>query len=792
MMDRARESALEQPASTDRWWDILAALILLGALTTAASRLYVTEWIEDLGMTQTVVFLGLLVGLALGQSRFSRRWVIVLALGYSVVLVFWQMGLTIHGDVPWMTRLAKLSGRLIFAIVKTFQQQPVRDPLLFLFLMLSLFWGLSLHSGYTFARHGQPWRATLPTGLAILIIHWYDRFVANRVWILGIYLFLSLLLVARAFYLRHRQRWEKARIQMPPYVGMDFARIALPIIVLVVLFSWTIPAVAEALPAAQQTWRKVIQPWYSVRDRLSNAFASLSGPVAAETYEYYGSYLPLGFGVDLTDAVLMTVEAPPRPPGSPPYYWRARVYDSYGSRGWNSTFSVTQLITSTIPVLGDIELEGRRTVSFTFQSAIPIATIYAAPQPIGVSHPVYVDLTLNPDDTVDLSAIHATPPLRADSIYRVQSVLSNVTVAQLREAGADYPQWVTDRYLSLPDSVSARTRELAIELSQGQETPYDVAETITQYLREAITYNATLSENPPSGQDPIDWFLFEQREGFCNYYASAEVIMLRSLGIPARLSAGFAQGDRNAGSNIYTVRQLHNHAWPEVYFPGLGWIEFEPTVSQPPIVRPTGSDETETDEGDRDAIDVQEGRDRLEDRLEELLGIGEEATPEEPATVPDQGPGATPLIVVGILGVGIGVLVWRVRRRQGMPPLPTLLENGFRRFGLEPPRVLNRWSRRTVLQPLERAYLELNRSLRLMGSAPASSDTPAERAAALARLIPETLIPGRRLLEQYHATAYGREPGDPFIAQHAGRRIRQATARALIQRYTPDRLKRMR
>ena len=104
-----------------------------------------------------------------------------------------------------------------------------------------------------------------------------------------------------------------------------------------------------------------------------------------------------------------------------------------------------------------------------------------------------------------------------------------------------------------------------------------------QYLRENIEYSDTVP-NPPRNKDRLEWILFEHKKGYCVYYASSEVLMLRSLGIPARMAVGFAQGDAEDGT--YTVRRLNAHAWPEVYFPGIGWVEFEPTASQPSLDRP--------------------------------------------------------------------------------------------------------------------------------------------------------------------------------------------------------------
>jgi transglutaminase-like putative cysteine protease len=94
---------------------------------------------------------------------------------------------------------------------------------------------------------------------------------------------------------------------------------------------------------------------------------------------------------------------------------------------------------------------------------------------------------------------------------------------------------------------------------------------------------------PPFGADVLAWFLLDYKRGYCNYSATAEVILLRSAGIPARLVVGFSQGERAPGQrNVLTVKQNDAHAWPEVYFPGIGWVEFEPTTSLEGITRPSG------------------------------------------------------------------------------------------------------------------------------------------------------------------------------------------------------------
>ena len=96
----------------------------------------------------------------------------------------------------------------------------------------------------------------------------------------------------------------------------------------------------------------------------------------------------------------------------------------------------------------------------------------------------------------------------------------------------------------------------------------------------------------PQGVDPIDVFLFSDRQGFCNHFATAEVLLLRSIGIPARLAIGFAEGEYDEISDLYVVRIKDTHAWPEVYFADYGWVIFEPTTNQVPLVyEPSPADE---------------------------------------------------------------------------------------------------------------------------------------------------------------------------------------------------------
>lgn len=769
------------PARASRWWDAPAAGLLLAALLTAASRLTVTGWTGHLNIIQALTFLGVLAGLALGQSIFSSRQAAFFALAYGLFAVPWRLCLTlarISEDALWSDRLINLVSRLNDALGQVARQEDVQDPVIFLLSMSGLFWVLSLHAGYTLTRRAHPWRVILPAGLTLLVIHTYDSLLVNHTWFLAAYLFFALLLLARLIYLRRRARWRQNHVFLSSYVDVDIARVTLQVTVLLLLLAWIAPVpTTTALFSVQSVWQRVTRPWLIARARLDDIVASLQGQ-AGGAYDFYGENLLLGRGSELSDDLLLSVEAQPSPSWRPRYYWRARIYDHYADGQWSTTIvSATQSVTPEHFFPG---MEERRTATFTITAAAPILALYVPPQPMWISHPAWVDLAYNPDGAVDMVALRANPPLRSGETYRVRSSLSAVTVAQLRAAGTDYPAWVAGRYLQIPTSITPRVRELASGLDD--DNPYDVAAAITTYLRGYIHYSETISSPRPSDQEPLDWFLFDLREGHCIYYASAEVIMLRFLGIPARLAVGFAEGERQPGTDTYLVHQRDAHAWPEVYFPGLGWIEFEPTASQSPLYRPLNENRPGAATSFPGPGGL--GRDPWEDHLEEIeMPRGGSMSAPPDAAFPDSrlmaAFGASLLALV----LALILLVWRKRRPRALPPFfPTLLEKGLRRFDLQPPAFLQRWLLHATLPRLARAYLELNYALARLRAPPNPADTPAERAQALSRLLPEAAGPVRRLLAEYHATAYSPRPGNLHVAQQAGRDIRALSWRAALRR----------
>ena len=179
----------------------------------------------------------------------------------------------------------------------------------------------------------------------------------------------------------------------------------------------------------------------------------------------------------------------------------------------------------------------------------------------------------------DVEAVFSQERIAEGDSYAVTGLTSTASPDQLRAAGDAYPRWVTERYLELPGTVTDRTRQLAADLAAGQGNAFDTAETVEDYVRSTIVYNEEI-DPPPADQDVVDYVLFDSQEGYCEYYASAMAVLLRLQGIPARVVGGYYPAPFDPEQGGYLYREKNAHLWVEAFFPGYGWIPFEPTANR--------------------------------------------------------------------------------------------------------------------------------------------------------------------------------------------------------------------
>jgi transglutaminase-like putative cysteine protease len=459
-------------------------------------------------------------------------------------------------------------------------------------LVIGLLWGLTLWllagwAAWMVRRRSAALPALLP-GTALLA--WASFFTNSRQSLIPLLLVGAELVALQVIqsYQSSRRHWLSAGLTgidiLPGPVGL-----ALGLSLVLVIVGALTPSIS-----IKQTAESIDTMFAARNDRLARSLGlqptprALVGQDLSASSTIYNSH-NVGAGPKLSPDVVMTVAVDGYQPipetatvlgnltGSPiRYYWRSQTFDHYLGYGWTVTTDRTAGLEADQPLSpgqqtlpGDFLLVTQHvTRNPQGQAVLVTGELLALDQPATVTW-------RSPDDFVGA--------ITQSNSYIAESRVSLVTVETLRQAGSDYPQQIRQYYLQLPDELPARVRNLAFEITANQADPYDKAAAIEAFLRQ---YPYTLEvPAPPAGRDLADYFLFDLQQGYCDYYASTMVVLARAVGIPARLVLGYSRGSYDAVNGTFIVRADNAHAWVDVYFPGDGWIEFEPTANQPEITR---------------------------------------------------------------------------------------------------------------------------------------------------------------------------------------------------------------
>lgn len=551
-----------------------------------------TGWTRQLNIV-TLVGLGvILIGVMLARSILPAVIAHLFSLIIGLAWTFWVTSRLLPQHYTWLERWENLVIRLNSWYFNAIQGGTSYDNLMFILQMGVIVWGTGYLTIWFLFRSGRVWQAVMPGGLVLLInLYYAPRDIT--VWFL-VYLMLALLLAIRFNLASQEIKWRNEGVFFRPDISFDFLRAGFIFSVLVISLAWLLPPAVDA--KSLRLFEEFQGSWYDFQQEWNRLYADLNYRTVG-TASAFGKTLSLGGPRRLTDEPVMDVNVE----GGIGRYWRAAVYDEYTGFGWRSNDEDTASFGPEEP-LSLAVFEERQVITQTYtMHRNGVLMLYAMGSPIALSHSARVTFAALSDEQATLAPVlgwlgQSSPwieditYIRSDIIlnegesYRVVSAGSMATINQLQSAGGDYPAWITERYLQLPDTITQRTRDLALELAEPFDNAYDKARTIESFLRNELRYNEQMAVPPPE-VDRVDYVLFEGKEAYCDYYASSMIVMLRSLGIPARLAAGFARGEYDPELNAFRVVSADAHSWVEVYFPHYGWIEFEPTSAQPGIFR---------------------------------------------------------------------------------------------------------------------------------------------------------------------------------------------------------------
>lgn len=390
---------------------------------------------------------------------------------------------------------------------------------------------------------------------------------------------------------RMEKRWARYRADFSPMLLADRMLSVGAAAVLIGLTAAFMPNVVIR-PLAYRVYQTMTPVYDSVDDVTERMFPDLKG--GRRGLGRLGTGLPNRFllegGAELGRYEVMRVstnypfgavtemgDMPPR------LYMRRGTFVNYDGRGWsNSGQQRDAAYDANRDWRSEDDWPGRVALTQRVRLTSPTAVLPAAGEP-AMFRTEYELERRGGDDLV--SVWSGTGPVDR---YEVVSFVPAMSVESLRalpawgQEDAELPPEMVP-HLGIPETITPRTRDLAERLAVGHGDPFSIAESIESHLR-GIEYNLEVP-GPPPGADVADFFLFDLRQGYCDYYTTAFAVLARLNGLPTRFATGHIGGYWDLESGEWTITEAEAHSWPEVYFPEIGWVPFEPTAGRPTLRR---------------------------------------------------------------------------------------------------------------------------------------------------------------------------------------------------------------
>jgi len=463
------------------------------------------------------------------------------------------------------------------------------------YFAISLVWGfsiwlVSIWAGWFQRRKEKPFVSILPAGLLLAVSLGYTYGATTALFPL---IFGVLSLVALTFYKKRERSWIERSMDYPEEeraenilfifgitLGFVFAAALVPQLP----FKWVVETIREWVDPQAEQIDPILESFGLEGDNtpIGSVETLLSGGLPREHL--------IGSGPELSDQIVMTVQLDDNIEElyetELPLYWRGITYDRYTGYGWESSEVLLRTYKAEESVVLPDLLEGEayRMLQQDYHFAEPKEIIYAAGKIISLDTDFKIAWRIVPGitETEKTSGDFFTGS-QNNRTYHVDSMVPVVSEKELHAAQGQYPGWVIERYLALPDNISPRVIDLARDLTRNSPTSYGKVRSIEAYLR---TYKYELNlPVPPINEELSDYFLFELKKGYCDYYATAMVVLSRAVGIPARFAIGYTHGSYDPDGGEFVVAEDNAHSWVEIYFIGIGWIPFEPTAAIEAIQR---------------------------------------------------------------------------------------------------------------------------------------------------------------------------------------------------------------
>ena len=588
------------------WTSVIALCVMMLALGLAIDD---ATWAGRIGTTSSSAtgflpicgVLAVLVGAALSKSRFSRY------MGHFIGALVGAAFL-LNAVAASVSVSPALEGRLhdLNISVATWVDEVIvigtrsNETSIFLLVLGALVWGAGQFSAYAVFKRHRPLPAVALTAFMMLInvsITVRDQYVY-----LIVFMAAALVLLIRLNLLDQAREWRARGMRDVADLSQSFMRNGAIFVAIAIIASTALAANASSAPLGK-AWRNwdddLLEIGYKINGWLGGVSGSARGPNVLFTPNQtirgvWESSSEVVFTATSTDQV--------------PHRWRGATYDSFDGNTWQQTDRSPQIVEAGSDLLAGTtepvrQSEGRHVAVVTVTPAnYADDTIVAPDAPAAVSQQTEVQTNGPGGSFISAKLVNGIEP---DVPYQVQSFVRDdrgkyeLTGNQLAAAGVDYPGWV-ERYRairpgSIGELVSQTARQIKADLPEDQQDPYHLAVAVQDWLWRTggFEYVTDVRGKCKDNTQLVDCFI-EIKQGYCEYFATAMVMLMRELGVPARYVLGYLPG-KQQDDGSWVVDGSAAHAWVEVWFPTYGWVEFDPTPGndengQAPTDLPAGPD----------------------------------------------------------------------------------------------------------------------------------------------------------------------------------------------------------
>jgi transglutaminase-like putative cysteine protease len=578
-------------------WLTLGLLVVVVYTTIASIQAVTPPWAPGLSILTLTTGMGLLLGyIVVQQGRLPGTLVHSVALILGIVFAFQQTAnATLNGD-----RKALLQHMRFWFQHSVLNHDTSSDNTVFLLFLAVLSFLLAYISIWLVLHSRRPWLAALANGVVLLInLNWATQ--DKAVFFIILFLLATLLLLVRFTLAENVRQWRARGLRFSPDLGWDFMQAG-------AIFAVVVLTLANILPAGAgntsilSAWNSSKNPWQSIQTTFQTLFNGVQGGRGGgggSGFNFFGSELTLGNSPNLPTVPILHYSLP-NAGNDPGQYLITQTLDQYevDTAAWSPSISSPVGNLADQPLPGSVNPSYFKVNAYDITLDQPLAdSPLFAPGSSAQSFSVASQTYISQPAGVPVKWSSANDQ-RAGTKYSAVAYVSTATKAELQQV--QYPSQITDpnkhaqqyplgilaEYLP-PGSLPSIVVQDAHSWTSGALNMYDAATDIENYLHSQFRYS--LHVNPPSGQNPLDWFLSHQ-VGFCTYFATAMVLMARDLGMPSRIAMGFASGQYDSKTGTWVVPGTQAHVWPQIYFGSqYGWINFEPTSSFLAFNRGTGS-----------------------------------------------------------------------------------------------------------------------------------------------------------------------------------------------------------